>query len=178
MTPCSTPWRRPHAHRLLLCVPTCSFYKGTVPRLGRVCLDVAIVFIIYEEVVKVLNKVWKTEWGGRTSGRRLLPASCFPATALLWSLLPKWPLEGQRMRCELRSVLQGWRKCLSVAHHFLHIAGVRRNLKSSQMILEKNLFQRSISSSRFQNPLSQQTSAEVLVKFLLFQVIWLTLCRR
>ncbi|KPP57810.1 citrate transporter precursor-like, partial [Scleropages formosus] len=33
-----------------------AFYKGTVPRLGRVCLDVAIVFIIYEEVVKVLNK--------------------------------------------------------------------------------------------------------------------------
>ncbi|XP_061585481.1 tricarboxylate transport protein B, mitochondrial [Cololabis saira] len=38
-----------------------AFYKGTVPRLGRVCLDVAIVFIIYEEVVKVLNNVWKTE---------------------------------------------------------------------------------------------------------------------
>uniref|UniRef100_A0AAR2KPK1 Uncharacterized protein n=1 Tax=Pygocentrus nattereri TaxID=42514 RepID=A0AAR2KPK1_PYGNA len=38
-----------------------AFYKGTIPRLGRVCLDVAIVFIIYEEVVKVLNKVWKTE---------------------------------------------------------------------------------------------------------------------
>ncbi|MBN3298898.1 TXTP protein, partial [Amia calva] len=38
-----------------------AFYKGTVPRLGRVCLDVAIVFVIYEEVVKVLNKVWKTE---------------------------------------------------------------------------------------------------------------------
>lgn len=37
------------------------FYKGTVPRLGRVCMDVAIVFIIYEEVVKVLNKVWKTD---------------------------------------------------------------------------------------------------------------------
>ncbi|KAM6965024.1 tricarboxylate transport protein B, mitochondrial [Aplochiton taeniatus] len=37
------------------------FYKGTVPRLGRVCLDVAIVFIIYEEVVKVLNTVWKTD---------------------------------------------------------------------------------------------------------------------
>lgn len=37
------------------------FYKGTVPRLGRVCLDVAIVFIIYEEVVKVLNMVWKTD---------------------------------------------------------------------------------------------------------------------
>ncbi|XP_056319195.1 tricarboxylate transport protein B, mitochondrial [Danio aesculapii] len=38
-----------------------AFYKGTVPRLGRVCLDVAIVFIIYEEVVKILNKAWKTD---------------------------------------------------------------------------------------------------------------------
>ncbi|NXJ43507.1 TXTP protein, partial [Ciconia maguari] len=37
------------------------FYKGTVPRLGRVCLDVAIVFVIYDEVVKLLNKVWKTD---------------------------------------------------------------------------------------------------------------------
>lgn len=38
-----------------------AFYKGTVPRLGRVCLDVAIVFVIYDEVVKLLNKVWKTD---------------------------------------------------------------------------------------------------------------------
>uniref|UniRef100_A0AAR2LPY6 Uncharacterized protein n=1 Tax=Pygocentrus nattereri TaxID=42514 RepID=A0AAR2LPY6_PYGNA len=38
-----------------------AFYKGTIPRLGRVCLDVAIVFVIYEEVVKVLNMVWKTD---------------------------------------------------------------------------------------------------------------------
>ncbi|XP_034048235.1 tricarboxylate transport protein B, mitochondrial [Thalassophryne amazonica] len=38
-----------------------AFYKGTVPRLGRVCLDVAIVFVIYEEVVKLLNLVWKTD---------------------------------------------------------------------------------------------------------------------
>ncbi|KAF3706542.1 Tricarboxylate transport protein, mitochondrial Citrate transport protein [Channa argus] len=38
-----------------------AFYKGTVPRLGRVCLDVAIVFVIYEEVVKLLNSVWKTQ---------------------------------------------------------------------------------------------------------------------
>ncbi|XP_030041766.1 tricarboxylate transport protein, mitochondrial isoform X1 [Microcaecilia unicolor] len=37
-----------------------AFYKGTIPRLGRVCLDVAIVFVIYEEVVKVLNRIWKT----------------------------------------------------------------------------------------------------------------------
>ncbi|XP_007894864.2 tricarboxylate transport protein, mitochondrial [Callorhinchus milii] len=36
-----------------------AFYKGTVPRLGRVCLDVAITFTIYEEVVRILNKVWK-----------------------------------------------------------------------------------------------------------------------
>ncbi|XP_037543322.1 tricarboxylate transport protein A, mitochondrial [Nematolebias whitei] len=38
-----------------------AFYKGTVPRLGRVCLDVAIVFVIYEEVVKMLDGVWKTQ---------------------------------------------------------------------------------------------------------------------
>ncbi|KAM4727139.1 tricarboxylate transport protein A, mitochondrial [Anableps anableps] len=38
-----------------------AFYKGTVPRLGRVCLDVAIAFVIYEEVVKLLNDVWKTQ---------------------------------------------------------------------------------------------------------------------
>uniref|UniRef100_A0A2K6FZ35 Citrate transport protein n=1 Tax=Propithecus coquereli TaxID=379532 RepID=A0A2K6FZ35_PROCO len=41
--------------------PPPRFYKGTVPRLGRVCLDVAIVFVIYDEVVKLLNKVWKTD---------------------------------------------------------------------------------------------------------------------
>jgi len=45
----------------LLSLSACSFYKGTVPRLCRVCLDVAIVFIIYEEVVKVLNVAWKTD---------------------------------------------------------------------------------------------------------------------
>lgn len=38
-----------------------AFYKGTVPRLGRVCLDVAIVFVLYEEVVKLLNNVWRTD---------------------------------------------------------------------------------------------------------------------
>ncbi|KAL7847639.1 hypothetical protein AOLI_G00223570 [Acnodon oligacanthus] len=38
-----------------------AFYKGTVPRLGRVCLDVAIVFVLYEEVVKLLNQVWRTD---------------------------------------------------------------------------------------------------------------------
>lgn len=34
------------------------FYKGTVPRLGRVCADVALVFVLYEETVKFLNKMW------------------------------------------------------------------------------------------------------------------------
>lgn len=42
-------------------LPNPRFYKGTIPRLGRVCLDVAIVFVIYDEVVKLLNKVWKTD---------------------------------------------------------------------------------------------------------------------
>ncbi|XP_036611746.1 uncharacterized protein LOC118847404 [Trichosurus vulpecula] len=35
-----------------------AFYKGTIPRLGRVCLDVAVVFVLYEEIVKFLNLIW------------------------------------------------------------------------------------------------------------------------
>ena len=35
-----------------------AFYKGTVPRLGRVVLDTAIVFTIYENVLKVLDKLF------------------------------------------------------------------------------------------------------------------------
>lgn len=37
-----------------------AFYKGTVPRLGRVCLDVAITFMIYDSFMEFFNKVWKT----------------------------------------------------------------------------------------------------------------------
>ena len=36
------------------------FYKGTVPRLGRVCFDVAFVFTFYENVMKLLDLVWET----------------------------------------------------------------------------------------------------------------------
>ncbi|XP_032902268.1 tricarboxylate transport protein, mitochondrial [Amblyraja radiata] len=35
-----------------------AFYKGTIPRLGRVCLDVAIVFVIYDELIKLLHRAW------------------------------------------------------------------------------------------------------------------------
>lgn len=37
-----------------------AFYKGTTPRLGRVCFDVAIVFTLYENVMKLLDWVWPT----------------------------------------------------------------------------------------------------------------------
>lgn len=36
-----------------------AFYKGTVPRLGRVCLDVAITFMIYDSFMELFNKIWK-----------------------------------------------------------------------------------------------------------------------
>lgn len=36
-----------------------AFYKGTVPRLSRVCLDVAITFMIYESFMDLFNKFWK-----------------------------------------------------------------------------------------------------------------------
>ncbi|KAL3068364.1 hypothetical protein niasHT_030655 [Heterodera trifolii] len=36
-----------------------AFYKGTVPRLSRVCLDVAITFMIYDSIMEAFNKFWK-----------------------------------------------------------------------------------------------------------------------
>lgn len=34
-----------------------ALYKGTLPRMSRVVLDVALVFVIYEEVLKILDRV-------------------------------------------------------------------------------------------------------------------------
>ncbi|CAG0919674.1 unnamed protein product [Notodromas monacha] len=36
-----------------------AFYKGTLPRLSRVCLDVAITFMIYDSFMEAFNKIWK-----------------------------------------------------------------------------------------------------------------------
>uniref|UniRef100_A0A6U3C197 Uncharacterized protein n=1 Tax=Lotharella globosa TaxID=91324 RepID=A0A6U3C197_9EUKA len=36
-------------------------YKGVKPRLTRVCCEVAITMSLYGEVVKFLNKIWKTD---------------------------------------------------------------------------------------------------------------------
>ncbi|XP_047136736.1 tricarboxylate transport protein B, mitochondrial isoform X1 [Hydra vulgaris] len=38
-----------------------AFYKGAIPRLGRVCFDVAFTFTLYEQVMKGLDKVWITD---------------------------------------------------------------------------------------------------------------------
>lgn len=35
-----------------------AFYKGTVPRLGRVCADVAITFMIYDSFIELFHKIW------------------------------------------------------------------------------------------------------------------------
>ncbi|KOC62959.1 Tricarboxylate transport protein, mitochondrial [Habropoda laboriosa] len=35
-----------------------AFYKGTVPRLSRVCLDVAITFMIYDSFMDIFNRIW------------------------------------------------------------------------------------------------------------------------
>uniref|UniRef100_A0A0A9W879 Citrate transport protein n=2 Tax=Lygus hesperus TaxID=30085 RepID=A0A0A9W879_LYGHE len=35
-----------------------AFYKGTIPRLSRVCLDVAITFMIYDSFMDLFNRVW------------------------------------------------------------------------------------------------------------------------
>ncbi|VDD86890.1 unnamed protein product [Enterobius vermicularis] len=38
-----------------------AFYKGTVPRLSRVCLDVAITFMIYDSLMEFINRHWKVK---------------------------------------------------------------------------------------------------------------------
>lgn len=38
-----------------------AFYKGTIPRLSRVCLDVAITFMIYDSFMDLFNTLWKTD---------------------------------------------------------------------------------------------------------------------
>lgn len=35
-----------------------AFYKGTIPRLSRVCLDVAITFVIYDSFMDLFKKIW------------------------------------------------------------------------------------------------------------------------
>lgn len=37
------------------------FYKGATPRMVRVCADVAIVMVVYEQVMKVLDRMWVTD---------------------------------------------------------------------------------------------------------------------
>jgi len=37
------------------------FYKGMGPRLTRVCIEVALTMSMYGEIVKMLDKVWKTD---------------------------------------------------------------------------------------------------------------------
>lgn len=38
-----------------------ALYKGTTPRLGRVCADVAIVFVLYEKIMGFFDKVFPDE---------------------------------------------------------------------------------------------------------------------
>lgn len=171
----------------LLLVPACSFYKGTVPRLGRVCLDVAIVFIIYEEVVKALNKVWKTEWGGRWAGSCfLLPSHHTQLWSLLRGLLHPGTdhfrgrdQEASSDQCH-RRLLQGWRKCLTVAHNYPDSWSVCR--VSEPKVMPNNVGKELISEMphHFLVPktLWVNNQCVVLLKWLLFHVTWLALCRR
>jgi hypothetical protein len=35
------------------------FYKGATARLARVCLDVTVIMVLYEQLNKALDRVWK-----------------------------------------------------------------------------------------------------------------------
>uniref|UniRef100_A0A8I3ZZL5 Citrate transport protein n=1 Tax=Callithrix jacchus TaxID=9483 RepID=A0A8I3ZZL5_CALJA len=89
-----------------------AFYKGTVPRLGRVCLDVAIVFIIYDEVLKLFNKVWKTR--RPTRGPPQAPPEC-PTTLVSRessAVVPKGPFP-RPLSSVAWSVHRGHQICVS-----------------------------------------------------------------
>jgi solute carrier family 25 citrate transporter 1 len=38
-----------------------AFYKGATARLARVCLDVTVIMVLYEQINNALDSVWKTE---------------------------------------------------------------------------------------------------------------------
>lgn len=38
-----------------------AFYKGATARLARVCLDVTIIMVLYEQINKQLDRVWPTD---------------------------------------------------------------------------------------------------------------------
>lgn len=38
-----------------------AFYKGATARLARVCLDVTVIMVLYEQLNKALDAVWKTD---------------------------------------------------------------------------------------------------------------------
>ena len=35
-----------------------SFYKGLVPRLTRVSIEVSITFVVYDSIMELFNKFW------------------------------------------------------------------------------------------------------------------------
>ena len=57
--PCGSHQRAP-ASSLLVPPHTgpAAFYKGATARLARVCLDVSVVMVLYEQVNKALDAVW------------------------------------------------------------------------------------------------------------------------
>ena len=46
------------ARQIMVNEGTRAFYKGTIPRMSRVCLDVAITFMIYDSFMDLFNKMW------------------------------------------------------------------------------------------------------------------------
>ncbi|KAI5929839.1 Tricarboxylate transport protein, mitochondrial [Manis javanica] len=106
-----------------------AFYKGTVPRLGRVCLDVAIVFIIYDEVVKLLNKVVSGDQSTRNSQSLLTNGSvCFQPT-------------GGRAPSLHSSPSWECRRVSSLTCYFLHVLGSLTVVFETVIICEELEFQ-------------------------------------
>ena len=47
-----------HFRQIMVNEGPAAFYKGTIPRMSRVVLDVAITFMIYDSFMELFNKAF------------------------------------------------------------------------------------------------------------------------
>ena len=47
-----------HCRQIMVNEGPAAFYKGTIPRMSRVVLDVAITFMIYDSFMELFNKAF------------------------------------------------------------------------------------------------------------------------
>ena len=57
-TECIAQYIYVHFRQIMVNEGPAAFYKGTIPRMSRVVLDVAITFMIYDSFMELFNKAF------------------------------------------------------------------------------------------------------------------------